>query len=62
MSILTKLQTLQANNERLSITPNEYQDLCIEVFNLGDLAAQYDPLVLDYTYNGEQVFVEDTTE
>lgn len=62
MSILNKLSALFETNTRLVITPNEYQDLCVEVFNLGELAAQYDALILDYVYNGEQVYVEELVE
>lgn len=57
--ILEKLAQLYSNNEPLVITSDEYQILCVEVFNLGDAAAQWDDLILNFVYQGQQVEIDD---
>lgn len=57
MSILQKLQELKDSGAELRITPQEYQELCIEVHALGDTASQYDELVLEYIFSGARVTV-----
>lgn len=63
MSILYKLEQQFINKEKLKITPNEYQKLCLEVFTLGlPKAADYDDLILNYRYNGLSVIVDEEIE
>lgn len=59
MSILQKLHNLSSTKEKLVLTTNEYQDLCLEVFLL-DNASDYDELILTYRLNGEEVTIEET--
>ena len=63
MTILEKLESLDAAKVSLTITPQEYQQLCLEVFALGmPLAANYDELILGYKFNGSDVLVQDPTQ
>lgn len=57
--MLEKLKALYESNSPLVITPQEYQDLCKEVFELGDGAALWDDLILNYRYLGEEVIVKE---
>ena len=57
MSILKKLEEQTVNKVALRITPQEYQALCLEIFDLGDRAYLWDDLVLNYRYNNELVTV-----
>ena len=57
--MLEKLKSLYESESPLVITPQEYQDLCKEVFELGDKAAQWDDLILNYRYLGVEVVVKE---
>jgi hypothetical protein len=62
MSILSLLNELSTAGSPLVITPAQYQELCIEIFDLGSHAADYDELILNYTFNNTPVEVKDPIE
>ena len=63
MSILSKLSDLATANSPLTITPLEYQDLCNEVLSMPfESRAQYDDLILNFTYNSKEVIVKELEE
>lgn len=59
MSILTKLQDMADANQPLTLTRSEYQALCREVYELGNLAVNYDDLILNYIYQDKDVTIKD---